>query len=66
MCCGYCREQCLSAVGTVGNSVCAVDIEVNSECLIWVKYGTVDVCCGYFREQWLTGVGTVGKSGCVL
>jgi len=56
VCCGYCSEQWVCAVGTVGNSVCvlwysreqclfAVSTVGNSECVLWVLKGTVCVCC---------------------
>jgi len=51
VCCGYCREQWLCDVGTVGNS----------GCVLWLLLGTMAVCCGYCREQWLCAVGNVGK-----
>ena len=56
VCCGYCREQWVCAVGTVGNSVCVLSL----------LKGRVCVCRGYCRVQWLYAVGTVGNSVCVL
>jgi len=37
VCCGYCREKCVYAVVTVGNSacVCAVGTVGKSGCVLW-------------------------------
>ena len=54
MCYGYCREEWLFAVGTVGDS----------GCVHFVLQGTLDECCGFCSEQCVCAVGTVENSVC--
>ena len=59
VCCGYCREEYVRAVVTVGKSDFCYCRD-QWLCALSTAQGRVTVCCGYSREQCVCAVGTVG------